>query len=121
MPIWGTAAALRRIWSCCWEARHSAAATQSAPLSTCLHPCLASATCTWPLCDVCSRSPLPSQRPRPAPRLTPLPCSGVHEVLHMSLAIPLLFGVPPEYERLKRGVIQGGGVIERVQREWIIY
>ncbi|KAL4421153.1 hypothetical protein ABPG77_000788 [Micractinium sp. CCAP 211/92] len=47
--------------------------------------------------------------------------SGVHEVLHMSLAIPLLFGVPPEYERLKRGVIQGGGVIERVQREWIIY
>lgn len=47
--------------------------------------------------------------------------SGVHEVLHMSLAIPLLFGVPPEYERLKRGVIQGGGVIESVQRQWLIY
>lgn len=56
------------------------------------------------------------------PALTaPAHRSGVHEVLHMSLAIPLLFGVPPEYERLKRGVIQGGGVIERVQREWIIY
>ncbi|KAL4451737.1 hypothetical protein ABPG75_007399 [Micractinium tetrahymenae] len=47
--------------------------------------------------------------------------SGVHEVLHMSLAIPLLFGVPPEYERLKRGVIQGGGVIERIQQQWVIY
>ncbi|PSC69556.1 hypothetical protein C2E20_6995 [Micractinium conductrix] len=47
--------------------------------------------------------------------------SGVHECLHMRVAIPLLFGVPPEYERLRAGVIQGGGVIERVTRDWIIY
>lgn len=70
----------------------------------------------------CLPSPpaLPSWQSPAFPHVPPH-CSGVHEVLHMSLAIPLLFGVPPEYERLKRGVIQGGGVIESVQRQWLIY
>ena len=47
--------------------------------------------------------------------------SGVHECLHMTVAIPLLFGVPPEYERLKAGIKSGGGIIDRVTREWVIY
>lgn len=46
--------------------------------------------------------------------------SGVHECLHMAVAIPYLFGVPPEYERLEAGVKAGGGYIERIQREWFI-
>lgn len=46
--------------------------------------------------------------------------SGVHEYLHMTVAIPLLFGVPPEYERLKKGIKTGGGIIEKVYREWLL-
>jgi hypothetical protein len=45
----------------------------------------------------------------------------VHEVLLMTVAIPLLWGVPPEYERLKAGIKTGGGVIESVTRQWYIW
>ena len=45
----------------------------------------------------------------------------MHECLHMTVAIPLLWGVPPEYERLEAGIKTGGGIIERVVRQWVIY
>lgn len=38
----------------------------------------------------------------------------------MRVAIPLLWGVPPEYERLKGGIQQGGGIIDRVHHTWLI-
>lgn len=46
--------------------------------------------------------------------------SGVHECLTMALAVPLLWGVPPEHERLKSGIESGGGIIDRVYKEWFI-
>lgn len=45
-------------------------------------------------------------------------CSGVHECLRMTVAIPLLWGVPPEYDWLKSGIKNGGGIIDKVYREW---
>jgi hypothetical protein len=36
----------------------------------------------------------------------------------MTVAIPLLWGVPPEYDWLKSGIKNGGGIIEKVYREW---
>lgn len=39
----------------------------------------------------------------------------------MSVAIPLLWGVPPEYERLKGGIKAGGGIIDRVEQVWFIF
>lgn len=47
--------------------------------------------------------------------------SGVHEALVMTVAIPLLWGVPPEYERLKAGIKTGGGIIDKIERQWVIY
>ena len=47
--------------------------------------------------------------------------SGVHEALTMVLAVPMLWGVPPEHERLKNGIESGGGIIDRVYREWFIF
>jgi hypothetical protein len=46
--------------------------------------------------------------------------SGVHETLTMTVALPLLFGVPPEHERLRSGIERGGGIIDRVYQEWFI-
>jgi hypothetical protein len=46
--------------------------------------------------------------------------SGVHETLTMTLALPLLWGVPPEHERLRNGIVRGGGIIDRVYQEWFI-
>ena len=28
-------------------------------------------------------------------------CSGIHEILKMTVAIPLLYGVPPQHEYLR--------------------
>ena len=39
----------------------------------------------------------------------------------MKVAIPLLWGVPPEVERLQAGIKTGGGIIERVVRQWVFY
>lgn len=47
--------------------------------------------------------------------------SGVHEALVMTVAIPLLWGVPPEYEHLKAGIKTGGGIIDNISRHWYIY
>jgi hypothetical protein len=45
---------------------------------------------------------------------------GLAESLTMALAIPLLWGVPPEHERLRGGIESGGGIIDRVIREYFI-
>lgn len=47
--------------------------------------------------------------------------SGVHECLSMKVAIPYLFGVPPEFEHLKAGIKTGGGIIDRVEQHWFIF
>lgn len=46
--------------------------------------------------------------------------SALAERLHMCIAIPLLFGVPPEHERLRAGVLAGGGIIDRVVQQWLV-
>lgn len=38
----------------------------------------------------------------------------------MRVAMPLLFGVPPEHERLRSGIQHGGGIIEKVEYTWLI-
>eukprot|EP00887_Chlorella_sp_A99_P001762 scaffold19.g1762.t1 len=43
---------------------------------------------------------------------------GFHRALRMTVALPLLWGVPPEARRLERGIAKGGGVIERAFLEW---
>ncbi|KAI8472807.1 MAG: hypothetical protein J3K34DRAFT_457670 [Monoraphidium minutum] len=47
--------------------------------------------------------------------------SGVHEVLRLKVAIPFLFGVPPEVEALSEAIIQGGGILDKVSRQWDIF
>ena len=39
----------------------------------------------------------------------------------MTVCIPYLWGVPAEHERLASGIVNGGGIIDRVWREWCIY
>lgn len=46
--------------------------------------------------------------------------SGAHEGLAISLALPFLWGVPPEYERLEYGIKSGGGIIDSVIQEWLL-
>lgn len=45
---------------------------------------------------------------------------GLCESLTMALALPLLWGVPPEYEKLRRGIQRGGGIIHKIYKEWFI-
>jgi hypothetical protein len=45
---------------------------------------------------------------------------GVHETLNMTSALPFLWGVPPEHEKLRSGIERGGGIIDRVYQEWFI-
>lgn len=37
----------------------------------------------------------------------------------MTVALPLLWGVPPETQRLRAGITAGGGIIEREALEWL--
>jgi hypothetical protein len=46
--------------------------------------------------------------------------SGVHEGLTISLALPFLWGVPPQYEQLEHGIKCGGGIIDSVIQEWLL-
>lgn len=43
------------------------------------------------------------------------------EELKMIVAVPLLFGVPPELETLKSAIELGGGLLHRVYGQWYIY
>lgn len=46
---------------------------------------------------------------------------GLHERLKMTVVMPLLNGVPPQWDYLHWSIKEGGGVIERVCKEWHFY
>eukprot|EP00246_Nothoceros_aenigmaticus_P009559 TRINITY_DN2515_c0_g1_i1.p1 TRINITY_DN2515_c0_g1~~TRINITY_DN2515_c0_g1_i1.p1 ORF type:complete len:110 (+),score=18.76 TRINITY_DN2515_c0_g1_i1:243-572(+) len=43
---------------------------------------------------------------------------GVHEKLTMTVAMPLLWGVPPAVDTLRYAIRSGGGIVEKVYRKW---
>lgn len=43
---------------------------------------------------------------------------GLHEKLTMTVAVPLLWGVPPASERLHLAVRSGGGIVDKVFWQW---
>lgn len=67
------------------------------------------------------RSTSAHSAPCPPPHSTMAPNSGVHEQLKLNVWIPYLFGVPPEQEALESAIISGGGILDRVSREWGMY
>ena len=58
------------------------------------------------------------KKTRPLPPQTHTLNSGVHERLRLTVAIPFLFGVPPEAEALSEAIASGGGIIDSVQHSW---
>lgn len=47
--------------------------------------------------------------------------SNLHGSLKMIVAIPLLWGIPPEHEVLRAAITTGGGIVEKVYRSWLVY
>ena len=43
---------------------------------------------------------------------------GLNERLTMTVAVPLLWGVPPASETLHFAVRSGGGIVEKVYWQW---
>lgn len=43
---------------------------------------------------------------------------GLHEKLTMTVAVPLLWGVPPVSETLHLAVRSGGGIVDKVSWQW---
>ncbi|KAL3628476.1 hypothetical protein CASFOL_027522 [Castilleja foliolosa] len=43
---------------------------------------------------------------------------GLHEKLRMTVAVPLLWGVPPASETLHLAVRSGGGIVDKVYWQW---
>ncbi|KAL3531977.1 hypothetical protein ACH5RR_005498 [Cinchona calisaya] len=43
---------------------------------------------------------------------------GLHEKLTMTVAVPLLWGIPPASETLHLAVRSGGGIVEKVYWQW---
>lgn len=43
---------------------------------------------------------------------------GLHEKLTMTVAVPLLWGIPPAADRLHFAVRTGGGIVEKVYWQW---
>ncbi|EYU29876.1 hypothetical protein MIMGU_mgv1a0127091mg, partial [Erythranthe guttata] len=43
---------------------------------------------------------------------------GLHEKLTMTVAVPLLWGVPPASETLRFAVKNGGGIVDKVYWQW---
>ncbi|XP_004304463.1 PREDICTED: uncharacterized protein LOC101297757 [Fragaria vesca subsp. vesca] len=43
---------------------------------------------------------------------------GLHEKLRMTVAVPLLWGVPPASETLHLAVKSGGGIVDKVYWQW---
>lgn len=43
---------------------------------------------------------------------------GLQEKLSMTVAVPLLWGVPPASETLHFAVRSGGGIVEKVYWQW---
>ncbi|KAG2498595.1 hypothetical protein HYH03_003346 [Edaphochlamys debaryana] len=46
--------------------------------------------------------------------------SGLHEVLKLTVAVPFLFGVPPQLEVLNEAIREGGGAVERIRHLWLM-
>lgn len=44
--------------------------------------------------------------------------SGLHERLRLTVAMPLLFGVPPALDRLNRAIQLGGGIVDKSFHQW---
>jgi hypothetical protein len=44
--------------------------------------------------------------------------SGLHERLVMTLNVPYLWGVPPQLDSLKHAIRSGGGIVEKMYRQW---
>lgn len=43
---------------------------------------------------------------------------GLQEKLTMTVAVPLLWGVPPASDSLRYAVRNGGGIVEKVSWQW---
>lgn len=66
--------------------------------------------------------PHPQQlRPLTPCAAAPLHRRGMSERLMMTVAVPFLWGVPPELETVCNAVVMGGGIVEKVSQEWGIY
>eukprot|EP01024_Parvocaulis_polyphysoides_P007729 TRINITY_DN12279_c0_g1_i1.p1 TRINITY_DN12279_c0_g1~~TRINITY_DN12279_c0_g1_i1.p1 ORF type:complete len:204 (-),score=4.89 TRINITY_DN12279_c0_g1_i1:149-760(-) len=46
---------------------------------------------------------------------------GVSESLKMMVAIPFLWGIPPELDTLRQAIAFGGGIVHKEQKLWQIY
>jgi hypothetical protein len=46
---------------------------------------------------------------------------GLQERLTMSVAVPLLWGVPPASETLHVAVQSGGGIVEKIYWQWDLF
>jgi hypothetical protein len=46
---------------------------------------------------------------------------GLQERLTMSVAVPLLWGVPPASETLHIAVRSGGGIVEKIYWQWDLF
>jgi hypothetical protein len=46
---------------------------------------------------------------------------GLQERLTMSVAVPLLWGVPPASETLHVAVRSGGGIVEKIYWQWDLF
>ncbi|WIA43858.1 hypothetical protein OEZ86_010273 [Tetradesmus obliquus] len=44
--------------------------------------------------------------------------SGLSEALRLTVVIPYLWGVPPEVDLLSAAIQQGGGIVDRVYKQW---
>lgn len=43
---------------------------------------------------------------------------GLNEKLLMTVAVPFLWGVPPAVDSLNYAIRCGGGIVEKISREW---
>jgi hypothetical protein len=43
---------------------------------------------------------------------------GLHEKLSMTVAMPLLWGVPPAVDTLHYAIRSGGGIVEKTYKQW---
>lgn len=46
---------------------------------------------------------------------------GLQEKLIMSVAVPLLWGVPPASETLHVAVRSGGGIVDKIYWQWDLF
>jgi hypothetical protein len=44
--------------------------------------------------------------------------AGLGERLVMTVALPYLWGLPPAFDALRDSIIQGGGIVHKVSKQW---